>query len=59
MFFVWMQGLRGPEPQIWAEEPIDGNGKPVKKTLFKIKLSQAEQSLSLDYLTMKYEKDRP
>lgn len=59
MFFVWMQGLRGLEPQIWAEEPVDGNGKLIKSTLFKKKLSSDEETLSLNELAVKYEKNRP
>ena len=58
MFFVWMQGLRGPEPQIWAEEPVDGNGKSIKSALFKRKLSSDEEILSLNELAVKYEKDK-
>lgn len=59
MYFVWLSGLRGPVAQIWTDEPVDGNGKPVKEALFKIKLIGAEQSLSLDYLAMKYWGKRP
>lgn len=54
MFFAWVSGLRGPEPQLWTDEPVDGNGKPSKSVVFKIKLTEAEQTLSLDYLAMKY-----
>ena len=54
-----MQGLRGPEPQVWADEPVDGNGKPMKSALFKKKLSLDEEILSLNELAAKYEKDKP
>lgn len=57
-YFVWITGLKGPEPQIWADEPIDGNGKPIKSAIFKIKLSEEEQYKSLDYLAMKYERNK-
>lgn len=59
MYFVWVTGLRGPEPQLWTNEPVDGNGKPVKEALFKKKLTDAECTLSLDYLILKFNKDRP
>jgi len=58
-YFVWVTGLRGPEPQLWENEPVDGNGKPVKSALFKKKLTEAEQSFSLDALAAIYDKDRP
>lgn len=44
-YFVWIEGTR-PFPQIWYGEPVDGNGKPVKSVLFKIKLE--DSSLTLD-----------
>jgi hypothetical protein len=53
-YFVWVEGLRGPTPQLWEHEPVDGNGKPIKTTLSKRQLVGAEQTLSLDYLAMKY-----
>ncbi len=49
-YFVWVTGLRGIEPQIWSENPVDGNGKPKASTIFKIKLTEAEQKQSLDYI---------
>lgn len=59
MYFVWMRGNRGPEPQLWSEEPVDGNGKQVKEALFKQKLSKEEERLCLDHLALFYEKDKP
>lgn len=58
-YFVWLTGLRGPEAQLWTSEPVDGNGKPIKGTLFKQKLSEQEETLSLDQLILKFEKDKP
>lgn len=29
-YFVWISGLRGPEPQIWDEKDKTQEGKPVK-----------------------------
>ena len=55
--FVYINGLKGPEPQLWASEPVDDNGKPVKAVLFKQKLSSEEEALSLDQLNLKF-KDR-
>ncbi len=55
-YFAWMKGLRGPEAQLWADEPLDGNGKPIKDAIFKIKLTDGEQRQELEYLKMKYER---
>ncbi len=57
MYFVWLKGLHGAEPQLWADDFI--NNELIKKAVFKKKLLEAEQIPSLDYLAMKYEKDRP
>ena len=56
MYFVWINGLRGPVPQIWASDQVSGEGKS-KPVLFKIKLTEGEKSLTLDYLAMKYGKN--
>lgn len=53
-YFVWITGLRDPEAQLWADEPVDGNGKPTKNVLFKHKLSLEEEKLSLDELKEKF-----
>jgi hypothetical protein len=53
MYFVWINGLRGPEAQIWATDQVDGLGKS-KPVLFKKKLSVIDQLLSLDRLKEKY-----
>lgn len=26
-YFVWITGIAGPEPQLWAEMQVDGSGK--------------------------------
>lgn len=57
MYFVWVQGLRGPEAQLWADEPVDGNGKPVKEALFRAKLSKDQQKLSFNELIGYFSKD--
>ena len=56
MYFVWINGLRGPSPQLWTTDQVNGEGKS-KPVLFKIKLSEGEKSLTLDYLAMKYGKN--
>ncbi len=56
MYFVWLKGLHGSESQLWADDFIDN--QLIKKAVFKKKLSEAEQTLSLDDLAMKYEKDK-
>ena len=53
MYFVWLKSLRGVEPQLWADDFI--SNELIKNSVFKRKLSEAEQTLSLDYLAMKYE----
>lgn len=53
MYFVWINGLRGPEAQIWVNDSVDGTGKS-KPTLFKIKLTPIEELVSLDQLAKKY-----
>lgn len=58
-YFVWVLGSRGPEAQLWTSEPVDGNGKPVKGTLFKQKLSEQEELLSFSQLITKFEKNKP
>lgn len=58
-YFVWVTGLRGPEAQLWTEEPVDGNGKPVKSVLFKHKLEPFEELFSLDELILKFNGDKP
>ena len=54
MYFVWISGLKGPSPQIWAEDQIDSITGKSKPTLFKIKLTAIDQILSLDRLAEKY-----
>jgi hypothetical protein len=58
-YFVWVSGSRGPEAQLWNDEPVDGNGKPVKSVLFKHKLTEQEELFSLSELTLKFNKDKP
>ena len=53
MYFVWINGLRGPEAQIWVNDSVDGLDKS-KPTLLKVKLSIIDQLLSLDRLVEKY-----
>jgi hypothetical protein len=53
MYFIWINGLRGPEAQLWVSDSVDGSGKS-KPVLFKKKLSIIDQVLSLDRLKEKY-----
>lgn len=41
-YFTWVAGLRGPEPQLCYEEPVDGAGKP-KPCLDKVKLDDKDK----------------
>lgn len=53
-YFVFINGLRGPEGQILNELPTDGNGKFSQQTLFQAKLTPDEEKLSLDELILKF-----
>jgi len=41
-YFVWISGLRGPEPQIWDDPKQTREGKPIKP-LFGIEVSDTAQ----------------
>jgi len=53
-YFVWLNGLLGPEAQIWNDLPTDGNGKMRHKPIFQQKLTDEEANLSLDELILKF-----
>jgi hypothetical protein len=50
--FVYVNGLRGPEPQIWDEPKTEG-GKPIL-TLFRQELKKHEHWLGLEELAKRY-----
>lgn len=52
-YFVWVEGLNGPEPQLWHEDQMDGNSK-AKKTLAKHKLEGGHEDLPLNVLAKLY-----
>lgn len=52
-YFVWIAGLRGPEPQVWAEKDMTRDGKSVP-TLAKHQLTEAESWVSLKSLAEIY-----
>lgn len=52
-FLVWVNGLRGPEAQLWAEKQVDGAGKD-KAHLSIRELDNFEKLLSLDVLKTRY-----
>lgn len=56
-YFVFVQGMRGPEGQILrGEVPLTGSGKSVVKYLFgPLKLEGENTTLSLDDLILKYQ----
>lgn len=58
-YFVWVDSLRGPAPELWADEPIDGNGngKSTKNALHKHKLSLEEEKLTFDQLIEHFKND--
>jgi len=51
-YLVWINGLRGPEPQKWAEKQT-ANGKPVP-TLAKHELTPLEANMPLSELANRY-----
>lgn len=51
-YLVWIDGLRGPEAQLWSNDIIK-DGKPVE-TLKKHELTPLEANLSLDELKKRY-----
>lgn len=51
-YLVWIDGLRGPEAQLWSDI-ITRDNKPVE-TLKKHELTPLEANLSLDELKKRY-----
>lgn len=51
-YLVYIQGLRGPEAQIWAED-MTRDGKPIP-TLAKHKLTPLEANLEINELKRRY-----
>lgn len=49
MLFVWVKGLRGPEPQKWLERPVRMAGKR-PETLQEHELGDGCMALTLDEL---------
>ena len=41
-YLIWIAGLRGPEPQLCYDKPVDGTGKP-KKCLVEYKLEDDDK----------------
>jgi len=41
-YLIWIAGLRGPEPQLCYDKPVDGTGKP-KKCLAEHKLEDGDK----------------
>ena len=52
-WFVYVQGLRGPEPQLWLSDQTDGGGKS-EIAIFKRKLEPHEEKFSLAALSNMY-----
>lgn len=52
-YFVWLNGLKGPEAQIWDEATRMRDGKPVKPLADPIKL-HAKDARTLDQLITDY-----
>lgn len=52
-YLVYINGLKGPEAQIWAEKDFTKDGKPIQ-TLSKRELNPLEGNLMLDELKRRY-----
>ena len=52
-YFVYINGLRGPEAQIWAEKDMTRDQKPIE-TLYKRELTPLESNLFIDELKKRY-----
>ncbi len=52
-YLTWVNGLRGPSPQVWAEKDLTAEGKPVPK-LAQHEINEAEAALGLKVLAMAY-----
>jgi hypothetical protein len=52
-YLVWLDGLRGPEPQIWFGKQTDGNGKD-KKCLSIKELTPDETKIGIFELARRY-----
>lgn len=52
-YFVWVDGLQGPQPQIWDEKNKTADGKPVKTLTEPIVLNSADKS-NLNELMIAY-----
>lgn len=51
-YFVWVSGQKQADAQIWHDDQMFANGKPV---IFKRKLEPYEENLCLDELAKLYE----
>jgi hypothetical protein len=51
--FVYVKGLRGPEPQLWHDKPTNGSGAS-KSPLQSTELPDSYATLSLDLLAHCY-----
>lgn len=52
-YFVWVMGLKGPEPQIWSYKDMTSDMKPVS-FLYQRELTPLEGNLGLDELKNRY-----
>jgi hypothetical protein len=51
-YFVWIYGLRGPEGQVWMEQALTREGKPIH-ALMQVRI-RADDDRSLDQLKLAY-----
>ena len=42
-YFTYVNGLRGPEPQIWYGSPVDGAGKPKASVMPPVALDDGDK----------------
>jgi hypothetical protein len=52
-YLIWIAGLRGPEPQLCYEKPVDGTGKP-KSNLAIYQIDDNDHWMGFKELVQKY-----
>ncbi|MFG1205624.1 hypothetical protein [Xanthobacter flavus] len=52
--FVWVRGLRGPSPQVWAEMPPKEFRGRAERVLSHHRITAEEETLTLDQLAARY-----
>ena len=56
MIFAWVEGMRGPTPQVWGDDyqPLDMQKRPRSIVLQQHDMLPTDRNLTLDELMLKY-----